>query len=52
MSMMKTNSKRLDDYIRQIEIRNKDLAADNLRGLSIATLFIPLIVNTICTNVR
>ena len=35
---MKTNSKRLDDYIRQIEIRNKDLAADNLRGLSIATV--------------
>lgn len=47
---MKSNYKRLGDYIRQIDVRNKDLAVDNLLGLSIAKQFIPSIANTIGTD--
>lgn len=47
---MKSNYKRLGDYIRQIDVRNRDLAADNLLGLSISKQFIPSIANTIGTD--
>lgn len=47
---MKSSYKRLGDYIRQVDIRNKDLAVDNLLGLSIAKQFIPSIANTIGTD--
>lgn len=47
---MKSNYKRLGDYIRQVDVRNRDLAVDNLLGLSIAKLFIPSIANTTGTD--
>lgn len=47
---MKSNYKRLGDYIRQVDVRNKDLAVDNLLGLSIAKQFIPSIANTVGTD--
>lgn len=42
--------KRLGDYIRQVDIRNRDLSVDNLLGLSISKQFIPSIANTIGTD--
>ncbi len=45
----KATYKRLGDYIRQVDVRNKDLV-DNLLGLSIAKQFIPSIANTIGTD--
>lgn len=47
---MKSNYKRLGDYIRQVDVRNRDLAIDKLLGLSIAKEFIPSIANTIGTD--
>lgn len=47
---MKSNHKRLGDYIRQVDVRNHDLAVDNLLGLSISKQFIPSIANTIGTD--
>ncbi len=47
---MKSSYKRLGDYIRQVDVRNKDLAVDCLLGLSIAKQFIPSIANTIGTD--
>lgn len=34
--------KRLDNYIRQVDVRNKDLAVDKLVGLTIDKAFIHL----------
>lgn len=42
--------KRLGDYIRQIDVRNRDLAVDNLLGLSVSKVFMPSIANTIGTD--
>ena len=42
--------KRLGHYIRQVDVRNKDLAVDRLLGLSIAKQFIPSIANTTGTD--
>lgn len=47
---MKSNYKRLGDYIRQVDVRNHDLAVTDLLGLSIAKQFIPSIANTIGTD--
>lgn len=47
---MKSNYKRLGDYIRQVDVRNRELEVDNLLGLSISKLFIPSIANTIGTD--
>lgn len=47
---MRTEYKRLGDYIRQVDVRNRDLAVDNLLGLSISKQFIPSIANTIGTD--
>ncbi len=47
---MKSNYRRLGDYIRQVDVRNRDLAIDKLLGLSIAKEFIPSIANTIGTD--
>lgn len=47
---MQSNYKRLGDYIRQVDVRNRDLAVDNLLGLSISKRFIPSIANTIGTD--
>lgn len=42
--------KRLGDFIRQVDIRNRDLTVDNLLGLSNTKDFIPSIANTIGTD--
>lgn len=47
---MKSNYKRLGDYIRQVDVRNRDLSVMTLLGLSIAKQFIPCIANTIGTD--
>lgn len=47
---MKSTYKRLGDYIRQVDVRNRELGVDNLLGLSISKLFIPSIANTIGTD--
>lgn len=47
---MKNEYKRLGDYIRQIDVRNRDLSVQNLLGLSIAKQFVPSIANTIGTD--
>lgn len=47
---MKSNYKRLGDYIRQVDVRNRDLTVENLLGLSITKQFIPSIANTIGTD--
>lgn len=47
---MKSNYKRLGDYIRQVDVRNRDLAVDNLVGLTIEKVFIPSVANTIGTD--
>lgn len=47
---MKSNYKRLGDYIRQVDVRNRDLAVDNLLGLSVSKVFMPSIANTIGTD--
>lgn len=47
---MKSNYKRLGDYIRQVDVRNKDLAVKRLVGLTINKAFIPSVANTIGTD--
>lgn len=47
---MKSSYKRLGDYIRQVDVRNRDLAVTELLGLSIAKQFIPSIANIIGTD--
>lgn len=42
--------KRLGDYIREVNVRNRDLKVTNLLGLSIEKRFIPSIANTIGTD--
>mgnify|MGYP002625640515 CR=1 FL=1 len=48
--MIKQSYKRLGDYIRAVDVRNRDLQCSNLLGLSIAKKFIPSIANTIGTD--
>lgn len=47
---MKSNYKRLGDFIRQVDVRNKDLTVEKLLGLSVNKQFIPSIANTIGTD--
>lgn len=42
--------KRLGDYIRAVDVRNRDLKVTNLLGLSVSKEFIPSIANTIGTD--
>ena len=45
-----TTYQRLGDYIREVNVRNRDLKVTNLLGLSIEKRFIPSIANTIGTD--
>jgi len=45
-----TAYQRLGDYIREVNVRNKDLKVTNLQGVSISKQFIPSIANTIGTD--
>ena len=47
---MKQKYKRLGDYIRQVDVRNRDLAVDRLVGLTIDKVFIPSVANTVGTD--
>jgi len=47
---MTSNYKKIGDYIRLIDVRNKDLAVDTLLGLSVSKEFIPSVANTVGTN--
>ena len=42
--------KRLGDYIREVNVRNKDLKVANLQGVSVSKEFMPSIANTIGTD--
>ena len=48
--MGKTGYKRLGDYIREVDVRNRDLEVKELLGVSISKEFIPSIANTIGTD--
>ena len=45
-----TEYKRLGDYIREVNVRNRDLKVTNLLGVSISKEFMPSIANTIGTD--
>lgn len=47
---MKAEYRRLGDFIRQVDVRNKEQKVDLLLGLSIEKRFIPSIANTIGTD--
>ena len=49
---MKSNYKRLGDYIRQVDVRNKDLGTSNLLGIKIDKFFMPSVANIIGTDLR
>ena len=48
--MSKEKYQRLGDYIRQVDVRNRDLSVTTLLGVSISKEFIPSIANTIGTD--
>lgn len=48
--MSKTNYKRLGDYIREVDVRNRDLKMTKLLGVSISKEFMTSIANTIGTD--
>ena len=48
--MSKAEYKRLGDYIREVNVRNRDEKVTNLQGVSISKMFIPSIANTIGTD--
>ena len=47
---MRSNYKKLGNYIRQVDIRNTDGKEDNLLGVSVQKKFIPSIANTVGTD--
>ena len=47
---MNTPYHRLGDYIREVNVRNRDLKVTNLLGLSVSKEFMPSIANTIGTD--
>lgn len=48
--MYNSDYQRLGDYIREVNVRNRELRVTNLLGLSIEKKFIPSIANTIGTD--
>ena len=48
--MMTDSYKRLGDYIREVDVRNRDLEVANLVGLTIDKSFIPSVANVIGTD--
>ena len=47
---MKSNYKKLGEYIREVNIRNTDLKLSTLLGVSVTKEFIPSIANTVGTD--
>ena len=50
MDLNKAEYKRLGDYIREVDVRNRDLEVTKLLGVSISKEFMPSIANTIGTD--
>ena len=48
--MSKTGYKRLGDYIREVDVRNRDLEVTKLMGINIGKYFMPSIANVIGTD--
>ena len=48
--MSKAEYQRLGDYIREVNVRNRELKVTNLLGLSVSKEFMPSIANTIGTD--
>lgn len=42
---MRSNYKRLGDYIKQVNVRNRDLTVSNLQGININKYFMPSVAN-------
>tara|TARA_R110002072_G_scaffold66499_4_gene164011 strand:+ start:42593 stop:43879 length:1287 start_codon:yes stop_codon:yes gene_type:complete len=49
---MRSSYKRIGDYIRLVDVRNKNLLVTKLLGLSISKQFIPSVANTVGTNMK
>ena len=49
---MRSNYRQLGQYIRQVDIRNRDLSVNRLLGVSISKTFIESIANTVGTDFR
>ena len=47
---MKSNYKKLGQYIRQVDVRNTEGTEENLLGVSVQKMFIPSIANTVGTD--
>lgn len=47
---MRSNYKKIGDYIQLVDERNKDLKVDTLLGLTVDKKFIPSVANTVGTN--
>ncbi|MDF9610998.1 restriction endonuclease subunit S [Bacillus cereus] len=47
---MKSNYKRLGDYIREVNVRNTELSVNNLLGININKFFMPSVANTVGTD--
>ena len=47
---MKSNYKKLGEYIRQVDVRNTEGKEENLLGVSVQKTFIPSIANTVGTD--
>lgn len=47
---MKSNYRKLGEFIRQVDVRNVDGKEDNLLGISVQKVFIPSIANTVGTD--
>lgn len=50
--MNRSDYKRLGNYIREVDVRNRDLAVTNLLGVSVSKEFMPSIANIIGTDMR
>lgn len=48
--MSKTNYKRLGDYIREVDVRNRNLKVTRLMGINIGKYFMPSVANVIGTD--
>lgn len=49
---MKSNYKKLGQFIRQVDVRNTECKEENLLGVSVQKQFIPSIANTVGTDFR
>jgi type I restriction enzyme, S subunit len=47
---MRSNYKKIGDYIQLVDERNRDLSVDMLLGLSVDKVFIPSVANTVGSN--